>query len=723
MTRPIYVPAIGQYDNIGDIILRRQLLDWLRELGPLNIYVGRAPDGYSESLGTSHADRLYRSFVKWYASAMISALRRRTHYAFKPGELQLTLRGMKEHVALLPLVLAIKLRKGKTLRIGAGSREFNRLPLRIIRPSVRLADLVRWRDTETASRVGGATMPDLAFGEGTGTNSWPGTSSRDLLVVSMRGDRELPSDAWFAAVASVAKAEGLSVVAVTQVERDGTRSRRLAEILGGMNLPWSGVDHAGHERALRETYRRARLVVSDRLHVLIAAVTEGATPAALQMDASDKIARHFDVIGFVDLTLNAANASIDECERFLRDRLAGGNGREYVETARASLEEVREDVITMIVPVAPGDQSRQADAEKHLVVHIGRAGAVAGGMSQVVNGYLAATFDKFRTDLILTRDGSVGFRAIWVFLQGLGRFIRLPSDENTVVVTHLSQGGSFFREGVILQLARLRGFGCVAQLHGSSFVTFAGSHPHLARRVLRAAHVVHVLSPEMRDAVIGLLPGAEVRLVPNGVDRGSTREKSQTAVFGGAVAARKGVDVLVEAWQRSKAAASGWELVVAGPVNDPQFQELEVDGITLTGPVSHRNLMTMLETSSIAVLPSRDEAMPLFILEALARKNCVISTEVGGISGVLGRGAGVLVPPGDVSALTDALSRMTRDTAARTAISEAGWAEFQSEYDLAVVIPRLEAIWVEALSRSSKHIRTRSASLSATAEARQTGRI
>ena len=102
--------------------------------------------------------------------------------------------------------------------------------------------------------------------------------------------------------------------------------------------------------------------------------------------------------------------------------------------------------------------------------------------------------------------------------------------------------------------------------------------------------------------------------------------------------------------------------------------------------------------------------MPLFILEALARRNAVIATAVGGIPDVLGGGAGVLVPPDDVPALAEALSRMTRDTAARTAMREAGWAEFRREYDMTVVAPRLEALWADASSRASAPRRRRSAS-------------
>jgi glycosyltransferase involved in cell wall biosynthesis len=337
-----------------------------------------------------------------------------------------------------------------------------------------------------------------------------------------------------------------------------------------------------------------------------------------------------------------------------------------------------------------------------LVLHVGRAGAVAGGMSQVVNSYLATDFEQFRAELISTRDGSGGLQALTVFARGVRRFMRHRPDSNTVVVVHLSQDGSFIREGMLLLVARLRGFGCVAQLHGSNFVSFAERHSRIARRVLGAAHVVHVLSPNMRRAVLSLTPQADVRLIPNAVERGDTAEKGSTVVFGGAVSVRKGVDILIEAWEQSQAASRGWELLVAGPMADLDLSASRIDGVRILGQVNHVALMRLLEASSIAVLPSRDEAMPLFILEALARRNCVISTDVGGIPEVLADGAGIVIPPGDVEALTNAISRMTSDDAARATVSAAGWRTYTSKYDTAVVNPALEELWSAALTRAMR---------------------
>ncbi|MBG6213262.1 hypothetical protein RCH23_000864 [Cryobacterium sp. CAN_C3] len=324
--RAIFVPARGQYDNIGDILLRRQLLDWLRASGPLHVYVGDAPDGYAQGLGLGPDDVQYRSFGRWYTAALLSAARGRASYVFKPGEIQLTLTGMKEHLAMLPVLALVRARHGRVARIGVGSRNFSPLPRALMGPSIALSNVSFWRDAATAGYLGqGGIMPDLAFAStGAGSNGADrnGTAGRDVLVVSMRSDLDYPSAAWLAGVRAVAADNGLEIWCVTQVLRDDDKCGQLAVDLGGQTLRWNGTAHDEQEQRLRALYRRAALAVSDRLHVLVGALTEGAVPAALLVDAkSDKIARHFAAAGLHDVSIASSGLSAAEITGRLQNLL------------------------------------------------------------------------------------------------------------------------------------------------------------------------------------------------------------------------------------------------------------------------------------------------------------------------------------------------------------------------------------------------------------------
>ncbi|MEO7854816.1 MAG: polysaccharide pyruvyl transferase family protein [Rubrivivax sp.] len=358
----LFVPGIGQYENIGDIILRRQLLGWLRPLGRLHVYVGSAHEGYAEGLGLQDSDVCYSSFARWYAAGMRSAANGTAHYVFKPGEIQLSLAGLKEHVAMLPLALLLKLRGGRIVRAGAGTRNKAALPRMLMWPSIALADRVWWRDPATAAYFGvGQVMPDLAFGEG---DDPPSTGAhRGLLSVSMRGDRPALPQSWIDGVKQFASDNHLQCVVVTQVARDAARSAELAHALGAQLVDWDGKAHAHQEALLRDVYRQSLLAVSDRLHVLISAFTHGAIPAAAQNDGADKIARHFAAAGIHDMAFDSTGmggAAIAARLQAARD--AGPAMFVRLGVARIELQSVREEIAELLAPtdalLAPTPKTR-----------------------------------------------------------------------------------------------------------------------------------------------------------------------------------------------------------------------------------------------------------------------------------------------------------------------------------------------------------------------------
>lgn len=351
-TMHIFTPSIGQYENIGDIILRRPLIEWLRPAGKLHVYVGQAPEGFEAALGLGASDAVYRSFPAWYLAGLGAAWRGEACYAFKPGEIQLTLKGMKEHLAMLPLLALVRFRGGRIVRVGSGARNFAALPRALMRPSVSLANLVRWRDQRTAEYLGqGGVMPDLGFSDG---DTHMATGARPWLVVSMRGDRQGVSEDWLDTVRWLSAHLGLKIRVVTQVARDAALSRELAHRLSASLDDWDGTAHDRQEERLRSVYRETRVVVSDRLHVLISAFTHGAHPIALLTDASDKIRRHFAAAGVTGMDLQIdgpPDAAVQEALRLMMAR--EDELRQSLSQARDSLRAVREEVLRCLAGEAP----------------------------------------------------------------------------------------------------------------------------------------------------------------------------------------------------------------------------------------------------------------------------------------------------------------------------------------------------------------------------------
>jgi len=148
------------------------------------------------------------------------------------------------------------------------------------------------------------------------------------------------------ALSDVASLHGLEIVTVTQVKRDHENGLRVAAALGGAHIDWpASSGHAEQETRLRELYRRAALVVSDRLHVLIAAATEGASVLSASAGATSKAARNFDTIGLTDVHVDLSGASPEYLRSRVEKALTGSaRARLAVEDARRTIDAIVRDI-------------------------------------------------------------------------------------------------------------------------------------------------------------------------------------------------------------------------------------------------------------------------------------------------------------------------------------------------------------------------------------------
>lgn len=107
----------------------------------------------------------------------------------------------------------------------------------------------------------------------------------------------------------------------------------------------------------------------------------------------------------------------------------------------------------------------------------------------------------------------------------------------------------------------------------------------------------------------------------------------------------------------------------------------------------------LLAGTDMLLLPSHQEGLPMAVLEGMAAGRLVITTPVGGIPEVITDGRnGLLVEPGAVAQLSEALERAIDDPELRRRLGAA--AELASrDFDIEVWYERLGRIWADVAGR------------------------
>jgi glycosyltransferase involved in cell wall biosynthesis len=203
------------------------------------------------------------------------------------------------------------------------------------------------------------------------------------------------------------------------------------------------------------------------------------------------------------------------------------------------------------------------------------------------------------------------------------------------------------------------------------------------RRALAFARLVVVTSTATAASLSAYgVPPERIRVVEPGTDAAplttGTDGTTPALLCVASLTPRKGHETLFRAL--ATLSNLSWHLTSVGSIwRDPAFVhrlrntlrscEIE-DRVTLVGDVGADKVGDYYDKADLFVLPTRYEGYGMAVAEAVARGLPVISTPVGGIPEILGDTAGLLVPPGRVGVLADALALVLTDTSVRQRLAE-----------------------------------------------------
>jgi len=216
------------------------------------------------------------------------------------------------------------------------------------------------------------------------------------------------------------------------------------------------------------------------------------------------------------------------------------------------------------------------------------------------------------------------------------------------------------------------------------------------RTVLIPASIVHALGPQYVDS-LGLGAHRTV-VIPNDVEVpeciSPPSSRRRIVAFFGQISRRKGVDTLLRSW--GPYSTDGWQLVLYGEMtgeSDELLSDLPA-GVEYGGLINPKQVSEVMREASIVVLPSRAEAMPMALCEAMAHGCAIAATHVGAVSMLLGESAfDQLCAPDDVPGFSVLLARLVQDERQRAELARLN--RNRAEKLFRVEVPRL---WSEIYS-------------------------
>ncbi|MCU0491797.1 MAG: glycosyltransferase [Chloroflexaceae bacterium] len=276
-------------------------------------------------------------------------------------------------------------------------------------------------------------------------------------------------------------------------------------------------------------------------------------------------------------------------------------------------------------------------------------------------------------------------------------------------------------------VARRAGLPLVISLHGSD-VYLAERHPALALSAawaFRSAAAVTACSRNLQGRGVQLGARAETSsLIPYGINPQEFRPDASAynhvrselglapdtpLVLGlGRLVAKKGYDVLLDAWPQVLACHPNAVLAIAGygdlrPTLERQAESLGLGGrVLFPGQLERKRAAAYVAAADVFALPivhdQGSDGLPNALLEAMGAGRAVVASRVAGVPDVLDDGVhGLTVPDRNPAQLAAAINRLLGDRGLATRLGAAARQRIETELTWAQTAARFEAVYEAAV--------------------------
>jgi glycosyltransferase involved in cell wall biosynthesis len=343
----------------------------------------------------------------------------------------------------------------------------------------------------------------------------------------------------------------------------------------------------------------------------------------------------------------------------------------------------------------------------------GAKGGIGRMVNYIVRSWKNPTFDLHVIDTY--GPGPKWQMPIYCLFALLEVFGALLRKRVSLLHVHVSERLSFPRKGLFLALAKSFRVPVVMHLHGADFCDwYRALSPTRQMRVaamLKRCERIICLGEFWRSFVVEEIgiQAERIDVLHNAVPWPKIVLKRTSSpvcrfLFLGVVGERKGVPTLLDALAAPALRDASWHCVFAGNGGVAAAQQRATvlglaDRTTFLGWINEEEARRQLAQADVMVLPSRNEGLPMAILEAMSFGCAVVATPVGAITDAIHDGeTGLIVPVGESAALAEALAQLVASPDLRATLGANAQAAFAREYEITGYNKKLCAVYRNALS-------------------------
>ena len=254
----------------------------------------------------------------------------------------------------------------------------------------------------------------------------------------------------------------------------------------------------------------------------------------------------------------------------------------------------------------------------------------------------------------------------------------------------------FFSTNVAALLRRLRGKPLVITSHGlysqtASPMIQSMYMPTMGRWTLSSADRVICYTQVEKEQMMELgVPEKKIVVINNGVDTKTFKPvmkkgNKKTILWVGRYVHGKGVDILIDGFSIFSKSHPDYRLLMIG--KGPLKSEIEElvfsndlgERVEFIESVANEAMSEVYADSDVFILTSYEEGVPRSILEAMSCGIPIVSTSLPQLQDIV-KDSGILVPPGNAVAVSDALRMLADDEELREGMGKNGRKRAESDF-------------------------------------------